>query len=88
LEGFERRQYKMGNEVTQSKNFLLMTKTDFADIDFPEKTLSATEKRRGGTGWQLARSYKNLISGFQIGMLVPEKLQPGPNVGWKADTAR
>jgi inner membrane protein involved in colicin E2 resistance len=32
-------------------------------------------------GWQLTWQYLNLVSGFQIGMTMPEKLQPGPLAG-------
>src|SRR5262249_22713910 len=33
-------------------------------------------------GWrELLWAYKNLVSGFQIAMLLPEKLQPGPLAG-------
>jgi hypothetical protein len=50
-------------------------------IDFPASTLAATEKRKTKTGWELVWRYRNLISGFQIGMIMPEKLQPGPLAG-------
>jgi inner membrane protein involved in colicin E2 resistance len=43
--------------------------------------LSPTEKREAGAGWELAWRYKSLVSGFQIGMSMPEKLQPGPLAG-------
>jgi inner membrane protein involved in colicin E2 resistance len=55
--------------------------TNFADIDFPENTLSPTTKHQTGNGWDLTWSYKNLVSGYQIGMAMPEKLQPGPLAG-------
>src|SRR5213596_63279 len=32
-------------------------------------------------GWDLAWRYSNLISGFQIDITMPEKLQPGPLAG-------
>ena len=34
-----------------------------------------------GNGWDLTWSYKNLLSGYQIAMVMPEKLQPGPLAG-------
>jgi inner membrane protein involved in colicin E2 resistance len=39
------------------------------------------DKRETGNGWELTWRYKSLISGFQIGMTMPEKLQPGPLAG-------
>src|SRR3712207_7327513 len=50
--------------------------TDFGAIDFPENTLSPSEKRETDRGWELEWNYKNLVSGYQIGMAMPEKLQP------------
>ena len=55
--------------------------TNFKAIDFPENTLSPSEKQETASGWELEWNYKNLVSGFQIGMLMPEKLQPGPLAG-------
>jgi hypothetical protein len=56
-------------------------RTNFKDIDFPEQSLSPTTKSETGPGWDLAWNYKNLISGYDIGMMMPEKLQPGPLAG-------
>jgi inner membrane protein involved in colicin E2 resistance len=56
-------------------------KTNFKDIDFPDNTLSPTEKQETSDGWNLSWSYKNLLSGYQIAMVMPEKLQPGPLAG-------
>ena len=70
-----------GSDVAQVKNFSLHMTTNFKDIDFPENTLSPTEKRETGNGWDLSWSYKNLLSGYQIAMAMPEKLQPGPLAG-------
>ncbi len=50
-------------------------------IDFPENTLSPTEKTETANGWVLDWNYKNLVSGYQIAMTMPEKLQPGPLAG-------
>src|SRR5262249_58540636 len=43
--------------------------------------LSPTAKQPSNGGWLLTWQYSNLISGFQIGMSMPEKLQPGPLAG-------
>lgn len=79
--GLDNWHYKLGDDVTQSRDFQLDMKTNFKQIDFPPDTLSPTEKRESGAGWDLAWRYTNLISGFQIGMAMPEKLQPGPLAG-------
>ena len=67
--------------VSQVKNFSLSMHTNFKDIDFPQNTLSPTEKRETSQGWDLTWDYKSLLSGLQIGMAMPEKLQPGPLAG-------
>src|SRR5204863_6606078 len=63
------------------RDFHLRVVTDFDQPDFPANSLSPTAKQRSGPGWQLDWDYSNLISGFQIGVLMPEKLQPGPLAG-------
>ena len=80
-QGLESWRYNFGNDVTETRNFELTMKTNFAEIDFPSDTLSPIEKREDSSGWELTWRYRNLISGFQIGMTMPEKLQPGPLAG-------
>ncbi len=70
-----------GDNVAQVKDFNLRMRTNFKDIDFPDNTLSPSLKRENGNGWDLSWSYKNLLSGYQIAMVMPEKLQPGPLAG-------
>jgi inner membrane protein involved in colicin E2 resistance len=65
-------------DVAEVRDFELAMTTNFAAIDFPENTLSPTDRRRTPAGWALAWSYRSLISGFKIGMTMPERLQPGP----------
>lgn len=73
--------YVLGNDVAEVRDFSLVMTTNFDDIDFPENTLSPTEKQKEGNGWKLQWRYANLLSGFQIGMDMPQKLQPGPLAG-------
>jgi len=70
-----------GSDVAQVKDFSLAMNTNFKDIDFPDNTLSPTAKEESNNGWHLTWSYKNLLSGYQIAMVMPEKLQPGPLAG-------
>ncbi|HKP37312.1 MAG TPA: inner membrane CreD family protein [Pyrinomonadaceae bacterium] len=70
-----------GSNVAQVRDFALKMTTNFKDIDFPENTLSPTLKKDYGNGWSLDWNYKNLVSGYQIAMTMPEKLQPGPLAG-------
>ena len=74
--------YSFGaKDVAQVRDFSLKMNTNFKDIDFPENTLSPTEKTPTSQGWNLVWNYKNLVSGYQIAMTMPEKLQPGPLAG-------
>jgi hypothetical protein len=80
-QGLDRWTYKLGDSVTQSRDFQLVMRTNFKEIDFPLNALSPTEKRERPDGWDLTWRYTNLISGFEIAMAMPEKLQPGPLAG-------
>ena len=73
--------YKLADRVAQVHNFDLLMRTNFKDIDFADDTLSPTAKKLTGNGWELTWHYSDLVSGFQIGMDMPEKLQPGPLAG-------
>src|SRR6266436_4693839 len=69
-------------DVAQVRDFSLKMTTNFKDIDFPDNTLSPTEKHETANGgWDLDWRYTNLVSGYQIAMTMPEHLQPGPLAG-------
>lgn len=80
-QGMDSWQYRLGTDVAQARNLTLNMHTNFKGVDFPENTLSPTSKRETANGWDLTWRYTNLLSGFQIGMTMPEKLQPGPLAG-------
>jgi inner membrane protein involved in colicin E2 resistance len=81
-QGLNEWRYSFGStEVAQVRDFSLRMRTNFKDIDFPDNTLSPSEKTQTANGWDLNWTYKNLLSGYQIAMVMPEKLQPGPLAG-------
>jgi hypothetical protein len=80
-QGLDEWQYTLGSNVSQARDFSLRMKTNFIAIDFPDNTLSPTNKRRTDDGWDLAWRYQNLVSGYDIAMAMPGKLQPGPLAG-------
>jgi inner membrane protein involved in colicin E2 resistance len=80
-QGLESWRYSFGADVARVRDFHLNMTTNFKDIDFPENTLAPSEKQETADGWKMDWTYKNLLSGFQIGMLMPKKLQPGPLAG-------
>lgn len=82
-QGLDRWSYRFSeeNQVGRAKDFHLVATTDFSGFDFPENSLSPTEKSSTGRGWELKWDYQNLVSGFNIALQMPQKLQPGPLAG-------
>jgi inner membrane protein involved in colicin E2 resistance len=80
-QGLDSWRYSFGGEIAQARDFTLTATTNFKAVDFAENTLSPTGKRETPQGWELIWAYKNLVSGFEIGIAMPEKLQPGPLAG-------
>jgi len=76
--GLECWRYSFGDNVNRVKDFDLTLTTDFRDIDYPAGTISpqTAEPIRGG--WKLRWASENLISGFAIGMEMPQRINPGP----------
>lgn len=73
--------YKLADGIAQAHDFSLTMHTNFRNVDFADDTLSPTAKHPTPDGWDLDWRYSDLISGFQIGMTMPERLQPGPLAG-------
>jgi inner membrane protein involved in colicin E2 resistance len=74
-------QLSPGEGIARINDFHLAVKTDFGGFDFPENTLSPTEKHGTADGWELKWDYQNLVSGFNVALKMPQKLQPGPLAG-------
>jgi inner membrane protein involved in colicin E2 resistance len=77
-QGMDEWWYEFGENVSQVRDFLLSMKTDFKKIDFPQNSISPTSQTRSGNGWELKWQYSNLLTGVKIGMVMPNKLNPGP----------
>lgn len=77
-QGVESWRYSFGEKVNEVRNLALTMTTDFADIDFPDNTLAPGRKTATASGWKLEWNYSSLLSGYQIAMAMPQKLQPGP----------
>jgi len=71
--------YRFGTNTRMVKNLHLVMRTDFCDIDFPRDSISPDQKtQRSDGGWQLEWKKESLVSAFQIGMVMPKRLNPGP----------
>jgi inner membrane protein involved in colicin E2 resistance len=79
-QGMDEWWYIFGGGVSHIRDFTLTMTTDFPNIDFPDNSISPTEKQQVDGGWRLAWTYDDLISGIQIGMKMPQKVNPGPFV--------
>lgn len=77
-QGLDRWSYSFGNGVSEVRNFKLAMRTNFEAIDFPDDAISPVSKQRNGSGWALQWEYRHLVSGVNIAMAMPDKLQPGP----------
>jgi hypothetical protein len=77
-QGMDEWWYDFGTDVAQVRNFSLLMQTDFLKIDFPLNSISPTQKEETQGGWRLTWKYADLLSGVQIGMAMPRKLNPGP----------
>jgi inner membrane protein involved in colicin E2 resistance len=80
-QGLDRWSYDFGDGVTEVKDFELHAHTNFPSFNISENALSPTKEMRQGDGWDLDWAYGNLLSGYRIGIELPQKLQPGPVAG-------
>ncbi|MDE2889650.1 MAG: inner membrane CreD family protein [Gemmatimonadota bacterium] len=76
--GLDRWRYSFGEDVNQVTDFELMMRTDFDAIDFPADSVSPTSKTRTGDAWTLKWRYDHLLTGVDLGMIMPARLNPGP----------
>jgi inner membrane protein involved in colicin E2 resistance len=77
-QGLERWTYSFGKGIAEVRDFRLALRTNFGAIDFPEGSISPATKERSGDGWLLGWEFRRLVSGVNIAVTMPEKLQPGP----------
>ncbi len=76
--GIDRWTYRFGLGIANVKNYTLTVNTDFREFDFPPQTVSSTSKQPTANGWTLQWKFDSLVAGFQIGVEMPKKTQPGP----------
>ncbi len=69
--------YMPARGVARLKDFNVRMHTDFIAIDFPAHSMSPSEKIRTEKGWELDWAFKQVVTGHQVGMSVPKRIQPG-----------
>ena len=63
--------------IAQINDFNLVISTDFDLYDFPSKMMSPTEKNKTDKGYDLIWNLNKTITGKNIGVIIPNKLNPG-----------
>lgn len=69
--------YQPATGVTNLDDFSVAMSTDFADIDFPNQTMSPSSKEQTESGWNLRWDFAQVVTGSGVGMVMPERIQPG-----------
>jgi hypothetical protein len=80
-QGLDTWRYAFGPDMSQVRDFTLRVRTNFSAVDFLENTLSPSEKHHTSEGWEMAWTFKTLLSGYNIGIAMPAHAQPGPLAG-------
>jgi len=70
--------YRMDPNVGRVQNLNLAVETDFSDIDYTEGSLSPMSAEESDKGMVLTWAATDLITKEDIGVIIPEKLNPGP----------
>ena len=65
------------NQIMQVNNFLLKIITDFDNYDFPSGMMSPIEKNKLDNKDELVWKFENTITGKDIGLKIPNKINPG-----------
>ena len=77
-QGLDEWRYSFGDDINQVSDFALAMRTDFEAIDFPQHSMSPTLKEHVQGGWKLEWRYDHLLTGVDVGMSMPHRLNPGP----------
>lgn len=75
--GLDRWAYQPSAGVANLEDFQLRLVTDFAAIDYPPGSMSPSRRVQRPDGWELAWEFQQVLTGRQLGMLMPRHLQPG-----------
>lgn len=65
------------NEICQINDFNFKIITDFKNFDFPNAMMSPINKIETDNGFELLWQLKNAATGKDIGIVIPNKLNPG-----------
>jgi Inner membrane protein CreD len=80
VSGMERLSYLItpsSEDIAQIDDFKLVMTTDFDNYDFPSGMMSPTLKEKNGIANELTWSFDKSVTGKDIGLVIPNKLNPG-----------
>jgi len=69
--------YVPGDGVASLRDFKLAIRCDFEAIDYPADALSPSSRNTNDKGWSLAWEFREALTGKDMGLVMPERLQPG-----------
>ena len=75
--GMDSWRYVPAPDVANLERFDLRMTTDFEDIDFPPFSMSPSTRSYSDEGWILAWTFEQMVTGHDIGMVMPVPIQPG-----------
>jgi hypothetical protein len=76
--GTSRWQYIPQSTTGQIKNFRLAIETNFGAVDFAPGSLAPSSHRQTPGGWRGEWTFRTLVASSAIGLVLPQKLNPGP----------
>jgi hypothetical protein len=76
--GIDSWRYQMDQHVGRIQNLKMAIKTAFDDVDYTEGSLSPMYSERTADGMFLQWQATDLITSSDIGIIIPQKLNPGP----------
>ncbi len=76
--GLNEWRYRLSGESGEVRGLRVSVRTNFDDIDFAEGSLSPTRRERQDGGWRAEWQAGQLFTRQDIGILTPQRLNPGP----------
>ena len=70
--------YRLTQGTGQVRDFKLAVATNFERVDFPPGSIAPSRHAREGGGWRGEWSFESLVANAPIGIVLPERLNPGP----------
>jgi hypothetical protein len=76
--GTARWTYELTEATGEVKDFRLALAADFAQVDFPPGSIAPSTHAAAGGGWRGEWRFESLVANAPIGVVLPERLNPGP----------